>query len=96
MGKNTIYFGEETVEPTFEENVKSWKASKVKEFRHWLNSKSETYSMLCDETFTHKQVIIANAFCAAMIAVIGLMETHTIAAILIGFIAIPLFLRLKR
>jgi hypothetical protein len=95
MGKNTIYFGEETVEPTFEENVKSWKASKAKEFRHWLNSKSETYSMLCGENFTHKQVIVANAFCAATIAVVGLVEAHTLAAILVGLIAIPLFLRLK-
>lgn len=40
----------------------------------WLNAKSETFSMLCGETFTHGEVIVAHLAVAGLFLVCGLAE----------------------
>ena len=43
--------------------VKNWKA--------WLSAKSETFSSLCGEDFTHREVLLANLVAVAFIIIIG-------------------------
>lgn len=40
----------------------------------WLNAKSETFSMLCGETFTHGEVIVAHLAVAGLFLACGLAE----------------------
>ena len=43
----------------------------VKICKEWLNAKSKTFSALCGEDFTHKEVIIAHAAFMLLIVVCG-------------------------
>ena len=45
--------------------------SLVKEAKMWLGAKSKTFSALCGEDFTHKEVIIAHAALMLLIVVCG-------------------------
>lgn len=40
----------------------------------WLNAKSETFSKLCGETFTHKEVLLAHIFIIGLILACSLAE----------------------
>lgn len=40
----------------------------------WLMAKSETFSMLCGETFTHGEVIVAHLAVAGLFLACGLAE----------------------
>ena len=40
----------------------------------WLNAKSETFSMLCGETFTHGEVLAAHAAVVVLLLACGLAE----------------------
>lgn len=39
------------------------------DFQRWLLQESKTYSILCGEKFTHKEVLIGNIVVLAMVAV---------------------------
>ena len=43
----------------------------VKNCKMWLGAQSKTFSALCGEDFTHKDVIIAHAACMLLIVVCG-------------------------
>lgn len=43
----------------------------VKNCKMWLGAKSKTFSALCGEDFTHKEVIIAHAAFMLLIVVCG-------------------------
>ena len=45
----------------------------VKSFNVWLNAKSKTFSALCGETFTHKEVLLAHAIVVGLMMVIGIV-----------------------
>lgn len=45
--------------------------------RKWWHAKSETFSRLCDDTFTHGEVVLMHLYLLALIAVCclaGVME----------------------
>lgn len=42
---------------------------KQSSFSSWLRKESKTYTALCGETFTHAEVLAANAVTVGMIAV---------------------------
>lgn len=42
---------------------------KQSSFNSWLQGESKTYSTLCGEKFSRKEVIVANAVTMAMVAV---------------------------
>lgn len=65
-------------------------------FKNWLNSKSETYSKLCGEDFTHREVVIMNAIILDFILVVGLVEEHIIIAGLVALLAVPLVWAINR
>ena len=46
----------------------------VKNCKAWLNAKSETFSALCGEKFTHKEVLLAHAACVLLIVACGVAE----------------------
>lgn len=46
----------------------------VKNSKVWLGAKSKTFSALCGEDFTHKEVLIAHAACALLIVACGVAE----------------------
>ena len=43
----------------------------VKNSKVWLNAKSKTFSALCGEDFTHKEVLLAHAACMLLIVICG-------------------------
>ena len=43
----------------------------VKNCKVWLNAKSKTFSALCGEDFTHKEVLLAHAACVLLIVACG-------------------------
>ena len=43
----------------------------VKNCKVWLNAKSKTFSALCGEEFTHKEVLLAHAACVLLIMACG-------------------------
>ena len=49
-------------------------ARRLFNLQEWLDKKSESYSMLCGEDFTHKEVLIANIMVLALIGVCVLAE----------------------
>ena len=46
----------------------------VKNCKEWLNAKSETFSALCGENFTRREVLMAHAACAAIVVACGVAE----------------------
>lgn len=64
--------------------------------RNWLNERSETYSKLCGEDFTRKEVLLMNALIIILLLVAVLVETHTLTALAIGTVAIPIVRRLNK
>lgn len=46
----------------------------VKNSKVWLGAKSKTFSALCGEDFTHKEVLLAHAACVLLIVVCGVAE----------------------
>lgn len=46
----------------------------VKNSKVWLGAKSKTFSALCGEEFTHKEVLLAHAACVLFIVVCGVAE----------------------
>ena len=65
--RQTIQIGE--VQPS----VLSVVESIVKNCKMWLNAKSKTFSALCGEDFTHKEVLIAHAACMLLIVICGVV-----------------------
>ena len=43
----------------------------VKNCKAWFNAKSDTFSALCGEDFTHKEVLLAHAACMLLIVICG-------------------------
>lgn len=43
----------------------------VKNCKMWLGANSKTFSTLCGEDFTHKEVLIAHAACMLLIMICG-------------------------
>lgn len=66
--QQTIQIGQ--VQPS----VLSIVESIVKNSKAWLGAKSKTFSALCGEEFTHKEVLLANAACVLLIVVCGVAE----------------------
>ena len=66
--QQTIQLGQ--VQPSVLSNVERI----VKNCKAWLNAKSETFSALCGEKFTHKEVLLAHAACVLLIVVCGVAE----------------------
>lgn len=51
-----------------------------KKFDTWLNAKSETFSKLCGETFTHKEVLLTHLYIIGLILACSLAEALSAAA----------------
>lgn len=66
--QQTIQLGQ--VQPS----VLSIVESIVKNSKVWLGAKSKTFSALCGEDFTHKEVLLANAACVLLIVACGVAE----------------------
>jgi hypothetical protein len=66
--QQTIQIGQ--VQPS----VLSIVGSIVKNCKAWLSAKSETFSALCGEDFTRKEVLIAHAACALLIVACGVAD----------------------
>lgn len=64
--QQTIKFGQ--VQPS----VLSIFESIVKNCKVWLNAKSKTFSALCGEDFTHKEVLLAHAVVIVLLFVAGI------------------------
>lgn len=64
--QETIQIGQ--VQPSMLSNVESI----VKNCKAWLDAKSDTFSALCGEDFTHKEVLLAHAACMLLIVICGL------------------------
>ena len=63
--RQTIQMGQ--VQPS----VLSVVESIVKNCKMWLGAKSKTFSSLCGEDFTHKEVLLAHAACMLLIVICG-------------------------
>lgn len=48
--------------------LKDWANEKRSKFSQWLNSESATFSRLCGERFTHKEVVLAHLFFVVFLA----------------------------
>lgn len=48
--------------------LKDWASEKRSKFSQWLNSESETFSRLCGERFTHKEVVLTHLFFVVFLA----------------------------
>ena len=46
-------------------------AQRAQSFKEWLDAKSEMYSRLCGEEFTHKEVLLANVGAVIFIIILG-------------------------
>jgi len=46
----------------------------VKNCKEWLGARSKTFSVLCGEEFTHKEVLLAHAACVLLIVACGVAE----------------------
>ena len=46
----------------------------VKNCKAWLSAKSESFSALCGEDFTRKEVLIAHVACALLVVACGVAE----------------------
>lgn len=66
--QQTIQIGQ--VQPS----VLSIVESIVKNSKVWLGAKSKTFSALCGEDFTHKEVLLAHAACVLLIVACGVAE----------------------
>ena len=66
--QETIQIGQ--VQPSMLSNVESI----VKNCKAWLGAKSDTFSALCGEDFTHKEVLLAHAACMLLIVICGVAE----------------------
>lgn len=66
--QRTIQIGQ--VQPSVLSKVES----SVKNCKEWLNAKSETFSALCGEEFTRKEVLIAHAACVLLVVACGVAE----------------------
>lgn len=65
----TIRLGQ-VVQPSMLSRVESI----VKNCKEWLSARSKTFSALCGEDFTHKEVLLANAACVLLIVACGVAE----------------------
>ena len=63
--QQTIQIGQ--VQPSVLSNV----GKTVKNCKAWIGAKSETFSALCGEDFTHKEVLLAHAACVLLIVACG-------------------------
>lgn len=63
-----------TIRRSSERTILSNMESTVKNCKQWLRAKSETFSALCGEEFTHQEVIIAHAACVLLIVVCCMAE----------------------
>lgn len=63
--RQTIQLGQ--VQPSMLSNV----LSIVKNCKAWLDAKSDTFSALCGEDFTHMEVLIAHAAFMLLIVICG-------------------------
>lgn len=66
--QQTIQLGQ--VQPS----VSSQVAAAVENIKAWLSAKSETFSALCGEEFTHREVLIAHAACVLLVVACGVAE----------------------
>ena len=54
--------------------LKDWASEKRSKFSQWLNSESKTFSALCGEQFTHKEVILAQLSIVGLLLACGVAE----------------------
>lgn len=47
---------------------KDWANEKRSKFSQWFNNESATFSRLCGERFTHKEVVYAHLFLVVLLA----------------------------
>lgn len=64
--------------------------------RNWLNERSETFSKLCGEDFTHKEVLLCNALLIILMLAMLLAETHILTAVAVECVAFPIVRHLNR
>lgn len=48
--------------------LKDWASEKRNKFSQWFNGESATFSRLCGERFTHKEVVYAHLFLVVLLA----------------------------
>ena len=48
--------------------LKDWASEKRSKFSQWINSESATFSLLCGERFTHKEVVLVHLFLVVLLA----------------------------
>lgn len=48
--------------------LKDWASEKRSKFSQWFNGESATFSRLCGESFTHKEVCYAHLFLVVLLA----------------------------
>lgn len=49
-------------------SFRDWANEKRSKFSQWFNSESATFSRLCGERFTHKEVVYAHLFLVVLLA----------------------------
>lgn len=63
--QTTLQLGQ--VQPSILSNMESV----VKNCKKWLNAKSETFSVLCGESFTHKEVVLTHVGLVVFFIILG-------------------------
>lgn len=64
--------------------------------RNWWNEKSEMWSRLCGDEYTHGEVVVVNVIAVLMMLVVGLAEEHPLMALGVAGCAVPLVRWLKK
>ena len=54
--------------------LKDWASEKRKKVKAWLNAESKTFSALCGEQFTHKEVLLAQLSIVGLLLACGVAE----------------------
>ena len=55
-------------------SLREWAGVKRNEFRAWLHAESATFTALCGESFTHKEVILTHLFVIGLALACGVAE----------------------
>lgn len=76
MLKQTCYMQQTTTLRTAQraDAHKEWADAKRKKVKAWLNAESKTFSALCGEQFTHKEVLLAQLSIVGLLLACGVAE----------------------
>lgn len=55
-------------------SLREWTNVKRNEVAKWINSESEIFTLLCDERFTHREVLLMHLYLIVMLAACGVAE----------------------